>query len=311
VQGAKVLVTGPAGTIGLPLVEHLARDNEVWGIARFADPGTREKVEAVGVATRAVDLASGDFGEVPDDFDYVIHLAFFKDGGWDFDHALRVDAEGTGLLLSHCRRARAALVMSTGAVYRPAADASHAYTEPDPLGEGNTPGMATYSMSKIAEEAVARTCARLYDLPVVITRMNAAYGPNGGWVASCLDAIVAGAPVVHGWHGSRYSPIHQDDINVQTERLLDAASVPATVVNWGGDEVVGPEEWCTYFGELVGRKAEVVVHEMPDTHPACIFDVTKRQAITGPCTVSWRDGMRRLVEARYPEGIDAPAGMSA
>ena len=31
---------------------------------------------------------------------------------------------------------------------------------------------ATYSMSKIAQEAVARSCARAYDLPVVIARMN-------------------------------------------------------------------------------------------------------------------------------------------
>ena len=63
VPGAKVLITGAAGNLGFPLVGRLAPDNEVWGIARFSDPISREKVEAAGAITRAVDLASGDFGD--------------------------------------------------------------------------------------------------------------------------------------------------------------------------------------------------------------------------------------------------------
>ena len=48
----KILVTGPAGQIAFPLAESLARDNEVWGIARFGNPATRDEVEAAGVTTR-------------------------------------------------------------------------------------------------------------------------------------------------------------------------------------------------------------------------------------------------------------------
>jgi nucleoside-diphosphate-sugar epimerase len=309
-QEAKVLVTGPAGQIAFPLVEHLARDNEVWGIARFSDPEDRAKVEAVGVTTRAVDLATGDFGDLPDNFDYVLHLATFQGGGLDFDHALRVNAEGTGLLLAHCRRARAALVMSTASVYLPNEDPLHSFLETDPLGDARSPHAPTYSISKIAEEAVARTCARQFDLPVVIARMNASYGPNGGLPAYHLDWIVGGQPVVVRWDPCPYSVIHQDDINVQAEALLAAASVPATVVNWGGDEAVSPQEWCAYFGELTGRTPEVVVKDMPGTHRGSILDPAERRAITGPCTVGWRDGMRRLVAERYPDGIDAAAGVS-
>lgn len=309
-QGAKVLITGPAGQIAFPLAESLARDNEVWGIARFSDPQDREKVEAVGVVTRAVDLGSGEFGDLPEDFDYVLHLATFQGGGSDFDHALRVNAEGTGLLLQHCRAARAALVMSTASVYLPQEDPMHAFLETDPLGDANSPHAPTYSISKIAEEAVARTCARLYDLPVVIARMNASYGRNGGLPAYHLDWIVGGQPVVVRWDPCPYSVIHQDDINAQAERLLAAASVPATVVNWGGDEAVSPQEWCAYFAELTGRTAEVVVKDMPGTHRGSILDNAKRRSITGPCTVGWREGMRRLVEERYPDGVDAVTGVS-
>ena len=48
--GEKILVTGPAGQIAFPLAARLARDNEVWGIARFGDPAGRERVLAETVA---------------------------------------------------------------------------------------------------------------------------------------------------------------------------------------------------------------------------------------------------------------------
>ena len=50
----KILITGPAGQIAFPMTEYLAADNEVWGIARFSDPSTRAKVDALGVTTRAI-----------------------------------------------------------------------------------------------------------------------------------------------------------------------------------------------------------------------------------------------------------------
>ena len=65
-SGEKILITGPAGRIAFGLARSLAADNEVWGIARFSDPATREKVEALGVTTRTLDLADGDFGDLPD-----------------------------------------------------------------------------------------------------------------------------------------------------------------------------------------------------------------------------------------------------
>ena len=103
----KILITGPAGQIAFPLAQYLARDNEVWGIACFSEPGSRERVEQAGVTTRVVDLGVGDYGDLPDDFTYVLHLAVFLGTAPDYDAALRVNAEGTGMILHHCRKARA------------------------------------------------------------------------------------------------------------------------------------------------------------------------------------------------------------
>jgi nucleoside-diphosphate-sugar epimerase len=304
-NGEKILVTGPAGQIAFPLCRHLARDNEVWGIARFGDPASRQRVEALGVTTRVVDLGAGQFGDLPDDFTYVLHLATFQGPGLDYDYALRTNAEGTGLLLHHCRIAKAALVMSTTSIYEPHADPWHAYTETDPLGDTHSPFSPTYSVSKISEEAVARLCARTLELPVAIARMNASYGANGGLPAYQLDWLVAGQPIVVRWDPCPYSPIHEDDINSQVDAMLGAASVPATVVNWGGDEQVSPQQWVPYFGELTGIAPEIVVKELPGTQRGAILDVTKRRAITGPCRVHWKDGMRRMLEERYPDGVRA------
>ncbi|MGW0663296.1 NAD-dependent epimerase/dehydratase family protein [Streptodolium elevatio] len=296
-SGEKILITGPAGQIAFPLTEYLAKDNEVWGIARFSNPDDRAKVDALGVTTRAVDLGAADYSELPQDFTYVLHLATFQAPGLDYDEALRVNAEGTGLLLQHCRKAKAALVMSTASVLRPHEDPMHVYAETAPLGDANVVHSPTYSVSKTGEEAVARFCARAFELPVTIARMNASYGPNGGLPTHHLAAVLEGRPVVTRWDPCMYSPIHQDDINGQTEALLAAASTPATVVNWGGDEPVSVQEWSAYFGELTGKPAEVQVVEQPGTLRGQIQDTAKRTSITGPCTVPWREGFRRTVEA--------------
>ncbi len=307
-SGEKILITGPAGQIAFPMAEYLARDNEVWGVARFSEPGSRERVEAVRVTTRVVDLATGDFDDVPDDFTYLVHMATFQTGGLDYDHALRVNGEGTGLLLAHCRKAKAALVASTFSVYKPDPDPLHAFIETDPLGDCSQPHSPTYSISKITQEAVTRACARLFDLPVTIARINASYGPNGGLPAYQLDWMMAGSVVPLRAPGpTAYSPIHQDDMNAQVEPLLAAASIPATIVNWAGDDAVTVEEWCQYLSELTGRTPIYEYRDYPHSIRGAISENTRRRALTGPCRVEWKEGFRQTFEARYPGGV-ASAG---
>jgi len=300
-RGEKILVTGPAGRIASGLCRSLIAENEVWGIARFGDPSTRERVEALGVKTLAMDYSEGRFEGLPDDFSVLLHIAAdFSES--DYERALRVNAEGTGLLLAHCRRARAALVMSTVTVYKPHPDPWHAFREDEPIGDQLIPP-ATYSISKIAEEAVARTCARAYDLPVTIARMGAAYGEQGGLPVWHLHAIAAGEPVRTRWDPIPYSPIHDDDIAGQVEALLGAASVPATVVNWTGDEPVSVQQWSAYFGELLGVEARVEVEAIPGASRGSVADPTLRRSITGPGRVGWREGCRRVAKHFYPSRV--------
>ena len=97
---------------------------------------------------------------------------------------------------------------------------------------------------------------------------------------------------------SPYSPIHTDDMAAQVAPLLDGASVPATIVNWCGDEVVAAEDWCALFGECLGVEPALVYDEVPGSQPGSAADPARRLSLTGPCTVGWRDGMAALVDQR-------------
>ena len=58
-EGEKVLVVGCTGQVALPVARGLARDNEVWGIARFTNAAARDELEAAGVTCHTVDGSKG------------------------------------------------------------------------------------------------------------------------------------------------------------------------------------------------------------------------------------------------------------
>ncbi len=106
----KILVTGATGSVAAPFIRFLAPHNEVWGAARFSREGSKQHVEALGAKPVSIDLASGDLSGLPDDFTHVLHLAHYRGAPTDVHEAIRNNGEGTGHVLHHCRKAKAALV---------------------------------------------------------------------------------------------------------------------------------------------------------------------------------------------------------
>jgi UDP-glucuronate 4-epimerase len=295
-RGSKILITGPTGQVAFPVAKALAADNEVWGIARFTDAAAREDLEKSGVRCETVNLASGDFTGIPSDFDYVINLAVAKSGRWDKD--LAANAESVGLLMAHCREAKAFLHCSSGAVYDPPDDEPRA--ERAVLGDNHKPLLPTYSISKIAGEAVVRTMARVLGMPSTIARLNVPYGDNGGWPLFHMEMMLSGSaiPVPPGGP-ARYNLMHEDDIIASIPKLLEVASVPATTVNWASEQFVSIQEWCTYLGSLVGT--EPTFEESDRALRGNPLDVSFMRELIGPASVDWKDGLRRMATKFHPE----------
>ena len=304
-KGAKVLVTGATGGIGHGLATSLAAENEVWCIARFSDPAERGKLEDRDITTRTIDLDDPDFSELPRDFTHLVHCAMVLEPE-DYGRAIRVNAEGTGLLMSHCRSVKSALVMSTLSVYKPDPDPWHAFVEADPLGDVMA-AAATYSISKIAQEAVARFCAREFSIPTTIARMGAAYSERGGLPTAHLHAVAQGKAVPARWDPLTYSPIHHEQINAQLADMLEAASTPAFIVNWCGDQAVSVQQWSAWFAELLGKQAKVDVTVTPGASIGTVGDTGLMRAVTQAAPLDWKDGFRSMTKALYPE-LMATAG---
>jgi nucleoside-diphosphate-sugar epimerase len=297
-SGRKILVTGPTGQVAEPVTRALAAANDVSGVARFSDPEARARLEAAGVTCVALDLTEGDFSGLPDDFDHVLNFAVVRGGDADWDRDLAANAEATGLLMSHCRNVTSFLHCSSTAVYEHQGP-SHPLLETDPLGDNHRVMMPTYSISKIAAEAVVRFAAREWNIPTTIARLNVPYGDNGGWPAWHLEFMLHDHPIaLHSDQPNRFNPIHEDDIIEQLSGMLAIASVPATIVNWAGSPS-SIEEWCAYLGELAGLEPKFVVTDA--TIGSVTTDNSKLHRLVGEAKVGWRDGMRRMVAARHPE----------
>jgi nucleoside-diphosphate-sugar epimerase len=293
-HGEKILITGVTGKVAFPIARSLAPRNEVWGVARLRDAADGQKLDDAGIAAVPLDISLGDFSSLPDDFTYVFHAAV-DPGQGDWGPCMQTNAHNSGELLHHCRSAKGFVYCSTGSIY--------AYQGHRPLRETDGPGVplrANYSFSKVAGEAVCTWVATRFEIPLTIIRICSTYGPLGGSPADRLELMLQGKPItLHPDAPNNYNPIYEDDYVELGIRAMEVARTPPVVVNWAGSETVSVEDYCAYMGELVG--VEPTFEYSAGAHTPLWPDVTRMHEILGRTKIPWRDGFRRMVEARHPE----------
>lgn len=298
-RGQRILVTGFTGRLGGAFTDYLAKDNDVTAVSLSAADEQLAAWRERGVDPYVVDLAGDDYGNLPADFDYVVHTAAavypktFADG-------LRDNADAPAFLMRHVRSAKAFLHVSTTGVYAAHPDPWYRHTEEDVT--GGSVLMGHYTGTKNAGEGAVHAMARQLGLPTVICRMDVQYGTysNGGlpvmFLANILNRTPIPLPKSYDWVKSL---IHQDDLCSFIAPCLAQADVIAPVYNWAGDLAVKAEEWLGYLGELVGIEP-IYDYDDAKARPGGAASPEKRIGVTGPAKVHWREGLQRIVEFWEP-----------
>ncbi len=296
-KGEKILVTGGQGPSGLPPARLLAKDNEVYVMARFSNPKVQEKLEAMRIHCLKHDLLD-PFDDLPDDFTYVWHSAipprtpptYYPN---TFDHA----ADAAARLAYHCRTAKGFGLVSTASVYTP--DGHNPVKEDRALGHHVA---GTYgAFSKVAMEAACTFVSRQFGLPMTILRMGSPSGLDGGTIVARLEKIVKGEEIrLHPEKPNVFRPHWEKDLARMAVNAMVEAKSPPLIVNFCGDESVSAEDYLAYMGELVGKEPKIV-YTTEGTYVSLIPDTTYMHEILGECEVHWKDACRELVENRVWE----------
>jgi hypothetical protein len=109
-----------------------------------------------------------------------------------------------------------------------------------------------------------------------------------------IEAVVDGRTMVAPSDPTPHSPIHIDDMKWMLEPLLDAASTPAYVTNWCGDDVTTVQDWVHDAAAWSGRDARLDVVPVPGSPAGAMADPARRRSITGRCRTRFADTFRTL-----------------
>jgi nucleoside-diphosphate-sugar epimerase len=165
IKGRKVLVTGASGLVALPVAVELAKDNEVFALARWSNPDQRRLVEDAGAQAVSFDLANEDLSSLPQQVDVVVNYAVLPPNFGNV--AYDVNTGATGRLARRYRDCEAFIHGSTGSLYE--------YQGERPLREDDPYGLHSagenYAASKIGAEYLLKHLSVDYDLPVAIIRI--------------------------------------------------------------------------------------------------------------------------------------------
>ncbi len=295
-KGQALLITGVTGKAVLPIAASLAKDNEVFGQARFTDAQTEKRIADLGIRPCRADFAAGDFENLPRAVDYVLHFAWTRAPADQLELAMLANVEGAGLLLQRYRGARAALIVSSSAVYLGNPDPMHCYKEGDPIGAGPSVAAATSAVCKIGLESVARLAARSLDLPITIARLNTVLGPHRAFYGKMLEAVLTGSEIALPSASNAHNPIHSEDMIAQIEPLLDAAGRAPLTVNWSGDDIAISRQVIARMAARTGREANIALRPAPGLGGGTVTDTSRRKAITGPCRISFNEGFERMLD---------------
>jgi nucleoside-diphosphate-sugar epimerase len=277
-----ILVLGAGGKMGPTLCRMAQRalaesgsPHGVIAVSRFRDAGVVERLAEAGIEVRQANLlnpaALADLPDAPN----IIFMAGQKFGTQGDPAATwAMNAAVPAFAAARWAGART-VVFSTGNVYPLTPVAEGGPTESHPVGP-----VGEYALSCLARERIFEHAARHRDTPVAIVRLNYAVELRYGILVDTARRVLAREPVPLQMGYANL--IWQGDANARALQCLDLASMPATVLNVTGPEVVSIRRVAEQLGQRLGIAPRFQGIEPAD---ALLSNAARSMELFGPLTV--------------------------
>jgi hypothetical protein len=259
-----LMVLGIGGKIGPTLARMARRASDaagvrrrVIGVARFSQPGLRERLQSQGIETIRCELLDRQQLDALPAAPNVLHLAAMKFGSTGQEATTwAMNAYLPGMVCEKFRRSRI-VSYSTGNVYALAPAGSGGSMErdlPGPIGD--------YAMSCLGRERIVCYFSRELGIPTALVRLNYAHEMRYGVMVDLAQKVMAGVPIDVSM--GYFNAIWQGDSNAMTLRAFDHAAVPPFVVNVAGPQTLSVRQVADQFGRLLGKPVRFTGRESPD-----------------------------------------------